>query len=89
MSNYKIDYKREWSTHWCDVCGREYKIGDIVRARVLVGILWKDRIGQVVMTHDGLALSGDGFLQSMHYVNKGEIIGNIFENPELLEGDGQ
>lgn len=82
-------HKREWSTNWCDVYGREYKVGDIVQARVLVGVLWQDRVGQVVMTHNGLSLSGDNFLQSMDYVNKGEIIGNIFDNPELLKRDKQ
>lgn len=77
--------KRSWSTAWEDVYGKEYEVGDIVKARVLVGNFWKDVIGQIIDRYDGLALKGKDFNQSIDFVNSGEIIGNIVEHYYLLE----
>lgn len=77
--------KREWSTSSTDVYGHYYSHGDIVKGRALTGILWKDVIGQIVEQDDRLFLKGKDVYQTTDYVNMGEIIGNIYDSPELLE----
>ena len=70
-----------------DAKGREIYEGDIVKHDgFYVGDGHYESGVDVVEFDDGCYLGGDGELNSYEIVNKGiEVIGNIYENPELLD----
>ena len=70
-----------------DKNGKEIYEGDIVKHDgFYVGDGHYESGVDVVEFDDGCYLGGDGELNSYEIVNKGiEVIGNIYENPELLD----
>jgi uncharacterized phage protein (TIGR01671 family) len=65
-----------------DKNGKEIYEGDIVSSEQ-----WNPKTYQVVFEDGefGFKNSGDFYLNALHYLEKFEVIGNIYENPELLE----
>lgn len=66
-----------------DKNGKEIYEGDIVRLEQ-----WEPEIYEVVFNRGGFCFrhsDTDVFYHDAKYIEKGEVIGNIYENPELLQ----
>lgn len=72
-----------------DKNGKEIYEGDILRH--INPKPFKNSVYEVVFLNGGFAIKGDDYIEDLNEFLKGsssaEVIGNIYENPELLEGE--
>lgn len=77
----------------CDKYGKRIFEGDIVKLTDDVKRTFNIDDGEVKFNHSAFFVNGSkGLLESLfcianiHYVLRGEVVGNIHDNPELLKG---
>ena len=72
-----------------DKNGKEIYEGDILRH--INPKQFKNSVYEVVFLNGGFAIKGDDYIEDLNEFLKSsssaEVIGNIYENPELLEGE--